>query len=160
MKLRIAKKVAQNVSPEELRLVLDESTLAEINSTEKESKIEAIPLYDQIRKTQQKEWNSIQPFLAVNSQLNEIPDGRYGRNKNSLEGQIETALQQGNVQLAEKLSDALTEQQATKKIEKAKEARNYAHQLTELQRQRNERKKPKLVWGFATKAKWETKGNM
>ncbi|KAK6174283.1 hypothetical protein SNE40_017593 [Patella caerulea] len=104
------------------------------------------------------QWNEVKELLDVNQHL-EVGTGLH-RDKTELEKKIDEAVNRGDIQTAEELSDRLANRQFGKKISDAVEARDYLKRKKIEDDSVKQKKKKKLHWGFQEKERWETKGNM
>jgi len=74
--------------------------------------------------------------------------------------EINEAIEQGDHNLAEKLSDELSEERKKKEIIDALNRKEYAIKLQKEEERFISKKKPRFNWGFDSKERWERKGNM
>ncbi|KAG9292212.1 hypothetical protein G9A89_023932 [Geosiphon pyriformis] len=102
--------------------------------------------------------SSIAKYLFMNEQLKGVDHGRLNP-KCSLEKELDRAVENGDLALAGKLSEEISQRHYEQKVHEAIERKEFAEA-----RQREEKaranKKQKLKWGFETKQRWETKSNM
>lgn len=92
---------------------------------------------------------TIEPQILNNTLLiNEIDNIK-------IEKQIDSAIKDGNFELAEELSDKLSEYDSKIKLQREKEAKEFldSKKLTVS-------RKKSIQWTFETKKRWETKANM
>ena len=78
---------------------------------------------------------------------------------NRLEEKIEKAIEQKNIELAEKISDELNEKQTELVKTKMENALNYESKRTSKNNLKTDNTK-KPFWRFEAKQKWESKANM
>jgi len=76
-----------------------------------------------------------------------------------MELKIEKVIKEGNFELAEKLNEELILQQKEKMLNDAIDCKNFVENKN-LEKERKKKKRKRLVWGFDSKQRWETKGNM
>ncbi|XP_067128144.1 protein FAM204A-like [Centruroides vittatus] len=105
-------------------------------------------------------WSDIKPYLNVNGHLaGPVSHGKYGP-KTELESMIDKAIDEGDFEKAEQLSDHLSNREFGTKITQAFAAKRYADKKTEYDAIQKAKKLKKLNWGFEAKERWEMKGNM
>ncbi|XP_064649596.1 protein FAM204A-like [Lineus longissimus] len=104
-------------------------------------------------------WEDVKPFLGINNHLKEVEKGRHAP-KTKLEEKIDEAINLGDLETAEKLSDHLSNREFGTKIAEAFDAKRYAEKKQREDTVAKERAQKKLKWGFDHKERWETKGNM
>lgn len=81
--------------------------------------------------------------------------------KSGLEKTIERAIEEGEYEKAEELSDKLATRELAVKIKDAIDCRDFVKAKQEMQASKAAKKRKKnLVWGFEAKKRWETKSNM
>ncbi|OUM68306.1 hypothetical protein PIROE2DRAFT_58180 [Piromyces sp. E2] len=106
-----------------------------------------------------KKVDNILPYIEPNKQLKDVDQGRFAE-KTPLELKIDKAISEGNFELAEKLNDELIIQQKEKVFSDAIECKNYVDNKNLEMENKRKKKRKRLVWGFDSKQRWETKGNM
>ncbi|XP_021366925.1 protein FAM204A-like [Mizuhopecten yessoensis] len=104
-------------------------------------------------------WENIKPYLTAEDHL-ERPDKDFYKPKSGLEGQITSAIKQGEFSKAEELSDQLSTRELGSKVSKAFDAHRFVEKRKEQEDFKKSKKKKSLHWGFQEKQRWETKGNM
>lgn len=97
-------------------------------------------------------------YLGVNDHLKGINRGSAAP-RTGLERKIDHAIELGEFNTAEKLSDRLATREFGTKIADAFTAKDYMEKK-KLEEESSKRKKKKLNWGFEQKHRWETKSNM
>ncbi|XP_071170113.1 protein FAM204A-like [Mytilus edulis] len=97
-------------------------------------------------------------YLGVNDHLKGINRGSAAP-RSGLEKKIDHAIELGEFNTAEKLSDRLATREFGTKIADAFTAKDYIEKK-KLEEKCSKRKKKKLNWGFEQKHRWETKSNM
>lgn len=81
--------------------------------------------------------------------------------KSGLEKTIERAIESGDYEQAEELSDRLATRELAVKIKDAVDCRDFVQAKQEMEASKAAKKRKKnLVWGFEAKRRWETKSNM
>ncbi|ORX55501.1 hypothetical protein BCR36DRAFT_581507 [Piromyces finnis] len=105
------------------------------------------------------EINGILPYIELNKQLKDVDQGRFTK-KSTMELKIDKAISTGNFELADKLNDELIMQQKEKIISESIECKNYIDNKNLEMEKKRKKKRSRLVWGFDSKQRWETKGNM
>lgn len=81
--------------------------------------------------------------------------------KSGLEKTIERAIESGDYEQAEELSDILATRELAVKIKDAVDCRDFVQAKQEMEASKAAKKRKKnLVWGFEAKRRWETKSNM
>ncbi|ORX87713.1 hypothetical protein BCR32DRAFT_289194 [Anaeromyces robustus] len=103
--------------------------------------------------------NSILPYIEPNKQLKDVDQGRFAE-KSSIEIKIDKAVENGDFELAEKLNEELILKQKEKLLNDAIECKNFVYSKNLEMEKKKKRKRKRLVWGFDSKQRWETKGNM
>ncbi|XP_059147288.1 protein FAM204A-like [Physella acuta] len=98
-------------------------------------------------------------FLNVNSHL-QLTDHSRPPPPTALEKKIDQCIKNGDFEQAESLSDHLANREFGEKIVEAIDASRYMEEQKRLKESMKAKKKKKLHWGFETKQRWETKGNM
>ncbi|XP_038070768.1 protein FAM204A-like [Patiria miniata] len=111
---------------------------------------------------QQEHWDTLKKHLNVNEHIYQgIDHGQYDPHKSGLEKELDKAVEEGNFEEAEELSNQLATRDLACKIAKSAEARDYLKwKEGEAARKKAKRKKKKLNWGFEAKERWQMKGNM
>jgi hypothetical protein len=107
----------------------------------------------------QSEWLDVKQHLNVNSHLTDETGGSEAP-KSHLERAVNLAIAVDEFELAEKLSDRLSNRDFGTKIATAFDAKRFIDQRKCEEEARKAAKKKKLAWGFEHKQRWETKGNM
>lgn len=103
---------------------------------------------------------AINSVSTPNNQLNGVyfePNAFEQKKLSNLEANIETAIQRGEFELAEIVSDELFKQESQIKKDKLKEATRFEESQIEKAKQKE---KKQLFWRFEAKKSWETKSNM
>ncbi|CAL1268523.1 unnamed protein product [Larinioides sclopetarius] len=115
---------------------------------------------EQVSEKKEEQWNEVKPYLNVNSHLQgPVSHGEWGP-KNEIETMIDDAINEGDFEKAELLSDTLASKQFAGKICKAFAAKR-EHEIIEKQKAIEKAKKLKKIrWTFEAKEKWQMKGNM
>ncbi|KAG4099515.1 hypothetical protein H8356DRAFT_1665678 [Neocallimastix lanati (nom. inval.)] len=149
-KLEIDKKLEKK---EQLRIKKKEK-----KKKEKQKKL--ILKYETAKKDEeiQSQINNIIPYIEPNKQLKDVDQGRFAE-KSPMELKIEKVIKEGNFELAEKLNEELILQQKEKMLNDAIDCKNFVENKN-LEKERKKKKRKRLVWGFDSKQRWETKGNM
>ncbi|KAJ1140124.1 hypothetical protein NDU88_006484 [Pleurodeles waltl] len=102
----------------------------------------------------------LKQFFGINDRF-EPPVTNKILQKSSLEASIDQAVNGGDIEKAEDLSDHLATREMGVKIAKAVACREFIKaRQEELASQEARKKKKKLAWGFEAKQRWETKSNM
>ncbi|XP_078497323.1 protein FAM204A [Lissotriton helveticus] len=102
----------------------------------------------------------LKQFFGINDRF-EPPVTNKILQKSGLEVSIDRAVDGGDIEKAEELSDQLATREMGVKIAKAVGCREFIKARREdLASQEAQRKKKKLAWGFEAKQRWETKSNM
>lgn len=78
--------------------------------------------------------------------------------KSKLEKELDEAIETGDYELSEKLSDEIVKRNFATQVKGAIEARKYSEHKKRVDEKKKKRKK--LKWTFDHKQRWETKGNM
>jgi len=87
-----------------------------------------------------------------------VSHGRFDE-KNILENAMEEAIEGGDIDLAENINQVIIEEQQTEREEQHMDARE-ALDRQAREREKKNKKGKKLAWGFESKQRWESKGNM
>ncbi|RHZ63531.1 hypothetical protein Glove_329g54 [Diversispora epigaea] len=102
---------------------------------------------------------SITKYLNLNLQLKGTDHGRLAH-KGPLEKELDKAVENGDLDLANKINDQITKRNFDNMIREAIECKEYDERRKKEEEDKAKKKKPKLKWGFETKQRWETKSNM
>ncbi|XP_029466357.1 protein FAM204A [Rhinatrema bivittatum] len=103
--------------------------------------------------------DELQQFFGINDKF-QPPVSSKKDQKSGLEVSVDQAVDRGDIEEAEELSDALATREMGVKIAHAVACRNYVKAKQEEEASREVQKKRKLAWGFEAKKRWETKSNM
>ncbi|XP_018428940.1 PREDICTED: protein FAM204A [Nanorana parkeri] len=105
--------------------------------------------------------DTLQKYFGANEHLNP-PVCQKVLKKSRLEQSLDTAVQKGDIEEAEEISDQLATRELAVKITKAASCHKYIKAKEEQESpQEGTKKQPKnLPWGFEAKKRWETKSNM
>ncbi|XP_063806204.1 protein FAM204A [Pseudophryne corroboree] len=104
--------------------------------------------------------DTLQKYFGNNDHL-EPPVCQKILKKSRLEDSLDQALQNGDIEVAEQLSDRLATREIAVKITKAASCHRYVTAKEEQESgQANEKRQKPMVWGFEAKKRWETKSNM
>ncbi|CAB4397559.1 unnamed protein product [Rhizophagus irregularis] len=102
---------------------------------------------------------SIANYLRMNEHLKGVDHGRLST-KTRLEKELDKAVENGDLELASKLSDQIAQNNYETMVNKAIERKEFDEVKKREEERKANKKKPKLYWGFETKHRWETKSNM
>ncbi|GES81201.1 protein FAM204A [Rhizophagus clarus] len=102
---------------------------------------------------------SIAKYLHMNEHLKDVDHGRLST-KTELEKELDKAVENGDLELASKLSDQIAQNNYEIMVNKAIERKEFNEAKKREEERKANKKKPKLYWGFETKHRWETKSNM
>lgn len=106
------------------------------------------------------EWSEVKSYLNVNEHLHgPVKHGKYGP-KTELEQKIDDALEDGEIDYAEVLSDQLSNREFAVKINAAFAAKKFVEKQAVEKSAEKAKQRKKLYWGFEAKNRWEMKGNM
>ncbi|KAG8181825.1 hypothetical protein JTE90_001479 [Oedothorax gibbosus] len=108
---------------------------------------------------EKEEWKEIKPFLNINSRFQAVSHGALGP-KTEMQSIIEDAIEEGDIEKAELLSDTLANKEFAGQICKAFAAKRCHEELEKEKALNKEKQKKKVRWTFEAKEKWEMKGNM
>ncbi|XP_030058493.1 protein FAM204A [Microcaecilia unicolor] len=103
--------------------------------------------------------DELKQFFGINDKF-EPPVTAKKLQKSGLENSIDQAVNSGDIEKAEELSDALATREMGVKIAHAVACRNFMKAKQEEEASQEAQKKRKLAWGFEAKKRWETKSNM
>nr|XP_033799179.1 protein FAM204A [Geotrypetes seraphini] len=103
--------------------------------------------------------DELKQFFGINDKF-EPPVTAKKLQKSGLETSIDQAVNRGDIEKAEELSDALATREMGVKIAHAVACRNFMKAKQEEEASQEAQKKRKLAWGFEAKKRWETKSNM
>ncbi|CAG8552622.1 13467_t:CDS:2, partial [Rhizophagus irregularis] len=99
---------------------------------------------------------SIANYLRMNEHLKGVDHGRLST-KTRLEKELDKAVENGDLELASKLSDQIAQNNYETMVNKAIERKEFDEVKKREEERKANKKKPKLYWGFETKHRWETK---
>ncbi|XP_073537365.1 protein FAM204A [Phyllobates terribilis] len=103
---------------------------------------------------------TLQEYFGVDERLNPPVSNKVMR-KSRLEQNLDEALNKGDIQRAEELSDSLATREIAVKITKAAAYHQHMKAKEEPQSSQDTATKTKPpAWGFEAKKRWETKSNM
>lgn len=80
--------------------------------------------------------------------------------KGEMEKSLDSAIEDGKFDKAEKLNQQLMQHEFVIKVAQAVECRDYAKRKAVAEEKTRKRKRSKPHWAFEQKARWESKGNM
>ncbi|XP_077114001.1 protein FAM204A isoform X2 [Ranitomeya variabilis] len=104
--------------------------------------------------------DSLQGYFGVDDRLNPPVSNKVMR-KSRLEQNLDEALNRGDIEKAEELSDSLATREIAVKITKAAAYHRHMKAKEEPQSSQDTATKTKPpAWGFEAKKRWETKSNM
>jgi len=146
-KQRIINHVLGQLSTEDKILVGLETDMEKIEQFEREK----------ARALEEEYLNQLRPYYKANERFKPVSHGRFG-DKSPLEEALEQAITDGKVDLAEKISNRIALEDNLAQLERAKEGKERFERLSE--EENFKLKKPPLHWGFESKHRWESKGNM
>ncbi|XP_076156892.1 protein FAM204A [Alosa pseudoharengus] len=107
----------------------------------------------------EKHLEGLKQYFGINDRF-EPPACSRPPPKSGLEKTIDSAIEAGDYEKAEELSDSLATRELGVKIKNAVDCRDFVQdQEIEASKAAQKRKK-NLVWGFEAKRRWETKSNM
>ncbi|RIA98573.1 hypothetical protein C1645_749717 [Glomus cerebriforme] len=95
----------------------------------------------------------------MNEHLKDVNHGRLSA-KSKLEKELDKAVENGDLELASKLSDQIAQNNYEIMVSEAIERKEFDEAKKREEERKANKKKPKLNWGFETKHRWETKSNM
>lgn len=125
----------------------------------KDKDVKVEPAAEQNNSREEGEWSEVRQYLNVNQHLSEETGGSEAP-KSGLEKAVIRAIEAGELELAEELSDRLADRQLGTKIAAAFDAKRFLEKRKREEDARKAAKKKRLAWGFELKNRWETKGNM
>ena len=100
----------------------------------------------------------LQHLTEQDFKVQEVHDP-HGIKKSRIEKDLDEAIKQKDYELAQKISDEISERQLSERIVNNFNACNYLEEKKFEEEAKNNRKK-KLKWMFDNKERWELKGNM
>ncbi|XP_075071664.1 protein FAM204A isoform X2 [Mixophyes fleayi] len=104
--------------------------------------------------------DTLQKYFGINDHL-EPPVCKKVLKKSRLEDSMDEALQRGDIEEAEQLSDKLATREIAMKITKAASCHKFVKAKEEQESwQESEKRRKPTAWGFEAKKRWETKSNM
>ncbi|CAG8488458.1 11066_t:CDS:2, partial [Scutellospora calospora] len=128
-----------------------------LSSSSQTTSQSSIGLFDQtIRQTIPK---SLIKYVNMNSHLKDVDHGRLAP-KGRLEKELDKAVENGDLELASKISDQISQRNFENTMREAIERKEYDERKKHEEELKAKKKKPKLKWGFESKHRWETKSNM
>eukprot|EP00795_Rhopilema_esculentum_P002717 gene2717-930_t len=83
----------------------------------------------------------------------------HGAKRSKIEKELDEAIKQNDLELAEKISDEISERNMAKNISQSFKANDFLEQK-KFAKEKQDRKRKKLKWMFDHKERWELKGNM
>ncbi|XP_062378254.1 protein FAM204A [Sardina pilchardus] len=108
----------------------------------------------------EKHLEGLKQYFGINDRF-EPPACSRPPPKSGLEKTIESAIEAGDFEKAEELSDRLATRELGVKIKNAVDCRDFVQANQEMEASKAAQKRKKtLVWGFEAKRRWETKSNM
>uniref|UniRef100_A0A6B2LN69 Uncharacterized protein n=1 Tax=Arcella intermedia TaxID=1963864 RepID=A0A6B2LN69_9EUKA len=110
---------------------------------------------EKLKREKEEKLKELEPYYRINQKFVPISHGRYG-DKSPLEEALEQAIKEGKIELADKISNRITIQDQFQKLDAAIERK----QLEDEGETQTKKKSPSLHWGFESKHRWESKGNM
>ncbi|XP_042192941.1 protein FAM204A isoform X1 [Callorhinchus milii] len=108
---------------------------------------------------QEAHWSDLKQYFGANDRF-EPPACNRSPPKTILENRIDQAIESGDIDEAEQLSDTLAVRELGVKIAKAVDCRDFVKAKQEAETSQQARKKKQLAWGFEAKKRWEMKSNM
>jgi len=114
---------------------------------------------EKILQQKEKEFNQLLPYYKANDRFKSVSHGQWG-DKTPLEAALEQAIKDGNIPLAEKISNRISLEEHLKNLEEAQQGKALKEQLGEQEKLKKKKKDVHLHWGFESKQRWESKGNM
>ena len=83
----------------------------------------------------------------------------HGAKKSKIEKELDEAIKQNDLELAEKISDEISQRNMAENITQSFKANAFLEQK-KFAKEKQDRKRKKLKWMFDHKERWELKGNM
>ncbi|XP_078728921.1 protein FAM204A isoform X1 [Lampetra fluviatilis] len=105
------------------------------------------------------QWSELKQYFHANKRLEPPPCSRpppMGR----LDKRVEAAIAEGDIDVADRLSDQVASREFGVMVSKAVECREFVAEQRAMSEAKFKKKKPNLAWGFEAKKRWETKSNM
>uniref|UniRef100_T1JH59 Uncharacterized protein n=1 Tax=Strigamia maritima TaxID=126957 RepID=T1JH59_STRMM len=106
------------------------------------------------------EWGQVKKYINVNKHLVGPVDHGWCGPKTDLERKIDDAIEKGNLEEAEKLSDQLTSRNFAVKVNEAFQAKKYDEKRKVEKEEEIAKRQKTLNWGFEAKQRWEMKSNL
>jgi hypothetical protein len=153
-----AKKFKSNPVKDELKIKFENLKQKNVKIKERYTKrIEKRKLKKDITKQQ----TSDDSIAQITNKCSQIPKSSEQTDEiiKELETKIDSAINSSNIELAEKLSDTLFEEQTKANFNKQNDILNYKANVLD-NKSKLENNKTKYKWRFEAKQRWETKSNM
>ncbi|XP_061424969.1 protein FAM204A [Lethenteron reissneri] len=109
------------------------------------------------------QWSELKQYFHANKRLEPPPCSRppsHGTPLGRLDKRVEAAIAEGDIDVADRLSDQVASREFGVMVSKAVECREFVAEQRAMSEAKFKKKKPNLAWGFEAKKRWETKSNM